>query len=123
MIDAEGLRWYDPGLEESSPGAMPVWHGGKDASGISSSFGAKRSAPGDYSQVQAIPVSEGRFLVQVDGKLHVLDSRGLKALPGDRVPCGSGDVYGIYRLADGRWVFASTNGRLFISPPNLNFSP
>ncbi|MFZ4396374.1 MAG: hypothetical protein ACOYOU_12195, partial [Kiritimatiellia bacterium] len=123
MIDAEGLRWYDPGMEESSPGTMPVWHGGKDAPGISSSFGAKRSAPGDFSQVQAIPISVGRFLVQVGGKLHVLDSRGLKALPGDRVPCGSGDVYGICRLADGRWAFASTNGRLFISPLNLNFSP
>ncbi|MEI6210941.1 MAG: hypothetical protein WCR06_04880 [bacterium] len=122
LIDADGLRWYDPGLMESNPGCLPVWRAGNGSPQISTATTSQRIALKRNAALQAFPLGTGRFLVRVDSMLHVLDATGLTALPKDRVPF-SGGARKIYRLANGRWVFVSVNGTLFISPPDLNLDP
>jgi hypothetical protein len=121
LIDAEGLRWYDPALEEAGLANTPVWYGGNTQTQISCVPGATRSNIENTRQMQAIPLAIGKFLVRVDGTLYLLDARGLSPLPGDRLPCGSG-LRGIYRLAEGRWAFADSN-RILISPPDYHLVP
>jgi hypothetical protein len=127
LIDANGRRWYDPGLLEAKPGCLPVWYQGEnDWDPLVSATPASRKVKLDTGlPVQAFPTTDGQFLLRIDSSLHVLDTNGLTALPNDRLPCGNKLLQAtdaICPLADGRWAFG-LGGRLFISPPNLRFTP
>ena len=123
LLDACGLRWYDPGLMEADPGCLPVWHGGKDGPELSSDMATTRTKINRDASLQALPLGDGRFLVRIGAGLHLLDGQGLTPLPADAVPCGNAmdPTWGlnVWPLADGRWAFASADGTVFISPPDL----
>jgi hypothetical protein len=127
LIDANGRRWYDPGLLEAKPGCLPVWYQGEnDWDPLVSATPASRKVQLDTGlPVQAFPTTDGQFLLRIDSSLHVLDTNGLTALPNDRLPCGNKllqAIDGICPLPDGRWAFG-LGDRLFFSPPDLNLNP
>ncbi|MFZ4396373.1 MAG: hypothetical protein ACOYOU_12190 [Kiritimatiellia bacterium] len=126
LIDAYGLRWYDPGILEANPGCMPVWYASKETPQLSSDANGTRARIDSYGSLQAFPLGDGEFLVRVGAKLHRLNARGISAIPGTRIPCGDelDPNWGlrVWRLANGRWALA-VFARLFISPADLSLNP
>jgi hypothetical protein len=121
LVDAEGLRWFDPGLLEAKPGCMPVLHTGKGQRYISTGADTRQIAVENHMPVSAFPSPDGIFLVRVHPLLYVLDGNGMTKLSGDRVPCGA-EVNAVHLLANGRFAFV-TGDRIFISPPDLLLNP
>jgi hypothetical protein len=126
LIDAYGLRWYDPGLLEANPVSLPVWHASKDTPHVSCGMNAARVRIDPHGALQALSLGDGQFLVRVGAKLHRLDARGLTRIPGSAVPCGDeldpNWSLRVWRLADGRLALA-VHSRLFISPPDYHLVP
>jgi hypothetical protein len=126
LIDAHGLRWYDAGLVEANPGCMPVWYASRDKPEVSGGANVARSGIDSYASLQAFPLRDGRFLLRVGAKLHVLDAQGLKRIPGGAVPCGDelDPSWGlrVWPLAGGRWAMV-VQSRIYVSPPDLRFDP
>ncbi|MBM4148888.1 MAG: hypothetical protein FJ224_07575 [Lentisphaerae bacterium] len=124
LIDAYGLRWYDPGILEAQPGCMPVWYASKESPQVSFDMNATRVGIDPHGSLQALPLGDGQFLMRVGAKLHRLDAQGLTRIPGSAVPCGDeldpGWGLRVWPLADGRWALA-VHSRLYISPPELRF--
>ncbi|MEI6210940.1 MAG: hypothetical protein WCR06_04875 [bacterium] len=126
LIDADGLRWCDPGLLEAKPGCLPVWYR-VDPQGhnLVSATPDTQKIKVDIGTLQALPITDGQFLLRMNDLLYVLDANGLTALPNDRLPCGSKLLQptdNITPLPDGRWAFGMGE-RLFFSPPKLRFTP
>jgi hypothetical protein len=126
LIDADGLRWCDPGLLEAQPGCLPVWHKvDPHRYNLVSVTPDSEKIKIDIGEPQAFPTTNGQFLLRMNDLLHVLDANGLTALPSDRLPCGNKLLQptdNITPLPNGRWAFG-LGDRLFISPPNLRFNP
>ena len=77
LIDAYGLRWYDPGLLEAQPGCLPVWHASKDKPEVSCDVNATRARINPNGSLQALPLGDHQFLVRSGAKLHRLDAQGV----------------------------------------------
>jgi hypothetical protein len=126
LIDAYGLRWYDPGILEANPGCLPVWYASKETPEVSSDVNATRIRIDPHGSLQALPLGDGQFLMRVGAKLHRLDAQGLTRIPGSAVPCGDeldpGWGLRVWPLADGRWALA-VHSRLYISPTDLRLTP
>ncbi len=117
-----GLRWYDTSLMDANPGCLPVWHAGDGTPRISSTTNSKQVALKPNTRLQAFRLDDGQFLLRIDSELHILGTNGLSPLPSNRLPF-PGSVRKVCRLANDRWVFVSTGGTAFISPPNARLSP
>jgi hypothetical protein len=124
LIDVHGLRCYDAGLMEANPGCLPVWYASRENPQVSAGVDTARFGIDPHGSLQALPLGEGRFLLRVGAKLHVLDAQGLKRVPGSAVPCGDeldpGWGLRVWPLAEGRWALA-VSSRIYISPPDFRF--
>ena len=119
LVDEYGLRWYDAGLLEDSPGCLPLWRPGVEAPELASGENTTWTKIDPKASLQAFPLGNGRFLVRVGLGLHMLEAGGMTPLPQSRLPCSG--VRAAYRLAEDRWAFVSARGTLFISPPGMRF--
>jgi len=72
LIDVHGLRWYDPGLVETDPGRLPVWHDAdKQNQTISLGPNGTQTRLSHNSSLQALRLADGLFLVRVDDSTRI----------------------------------------------------